>query len=159
MIARLPLPLDVAAHRWALVGTEGSAGEYGIDRRAYVGSGDCAVISRTALVKLAAVDQSVRSVEEKEVWSARGMKVSRDLLCRVMKIWKTPAAGVRHLDHLGWSVIGMRDGIVRANADDSNATTCIVVGESREFFLHMDHKRAVIADEHDDKWRRSKVIA
>src|SRR6185503_10791163 len=87
VLRRVPrLPLDVAADRRLLLGGDGPSREDGVEGRPEVLARHGDAVAGTAVVELAAVDETARAVEQEEVGRARGAVGARHGLVLVVQV-------------------------------------------------------------------------
>lgn len=152
------LPFDVASG----AGTLGHDGRFschdGFHGFPQVGTGDGLGIPWSGTVKLAAVSELQRAVEQVKIGRASRHVGFGDGLIGIQQIRKAPAGLLRKHRHFIGRIGGVVLNIVRVDGDHSDALGLAFFSECGEGFSQMNHKWAVIADEHDQQTVRAAQV-
>ena len=127
------------------------SGENGVERIAQIFARDWDVISRPALIKLAAIDEFQIFIEEENIRRAGGAISLRDGLRFVVKIRKRVAGGFDFLFHFFRAVVGIIFRVIGIDGDNANSFRLVIAPELREFGANVFHIRTMIADEHHEQ--------
>src|SRR5688500_2721734 len=145
------LPLDGAADAGLLRAVHRLAGKHGVDCGTQIAPGHRLVVARPAVVELPAIHQSPLRIKEKEGRCTGGLVTFGNILRLVETEGKTEIEPFSHLFQPIRRVIGIRRGVVAADAHNAKLFMLIVLANPGDFLLDVLHVRTVPADEHDEQ--------
>jgi hypothetical protein len=142
-------PFYITAYAWFLVGVNRGTLQECVKRGTQVGAAEGNIISGPGSIKLPPVNQLEIVVKKIEIRGAGSLEGTGNLLGFIIQIGKGvtfPAGGFLHKVR---GILGVIFHIVTRYCYECNPFTAIVIGQFNQFRVYMFHKRAMVADEHN----------
>ena len=143
------LPLDGTAHARELGPGDGRAGDQLIERRPQIRTVERLAVGRRRRIQATAIRQEPGAVVHEEVRSADRAVRRGGGLGLVVQVRERVADLLRPTRHLLGPVSRVRRNVVRGDGDEGDPLRLVVLRNGDDLWVHVDHVRAVVADEHD----------